>query len=101
LAAAYFTILGSGPRLRATCRLAAIRAIDRPRSEDVRSTDPPGPLEYALIDEFLAERGHTLQSVDKLPPPERRELLRRAASYATLRLTEIEWRAHFVDDLER
>ena len=76
-------------------------AIDRPRSRDARSTDPHGPLEYALIDEFLAERGHTWQSLDQLPPAQRRELLRRAASYATLRLAEIESRAHFVDDIER
>ena len=76
-------------------------AINKPPSRGVRSTDPHSPLEYALIDEFLAERGHTLQSVDKLPPAERRELLRRAASYATLRLAEIEARAHFVEHLER
>ena len=76
-------------------------AINKLPSSGVRSTDPHGPLEYALIDEFLAERGHTLQSVDQLPPPERRELLRRAASHATLRLAEIESRAHCVDDLER
>ena len=60
-----------------------------------------GSKDYALIDEFLAEHGHTLQSVDKLSPGDRRELLRRASSYATLRLAEIESRAHFVDDLER
>ena len=76
-------------------------AFNNAPSRDGRSTDPHGPLEYALIDEFLAERGHTLQSVDKLPPRERWELLRRAASYATLRLAEIESRALFVDDLER
>ena len=76
-------------------------ALNRPPSRDVRSTDPHGPLEDALIGEFLAERGHTLQSVDTLPPAERQELLRRASSYATLRLAEIEARAHFVDDLER
>jgi hypothetical protein len=76
-------------------------AINKPPASGVRSTDPHGPLECALIDEFLAERGHTLHSVDKLPPAERRELLCRASSYATLRLAEIESRAHFVDDLER
>jgi hypothetical protein len=27
------------------------------------STDPHGPLECALIDEFLAERGHTSQTI--------------------------------------
>ena len=73
----------------------------RPQPDDGRSIDPLGPLERALIDEFLAERGHTLLSAGKLPLPERRELLRRAASFATLRLAEIEARAHFVKDLER
>ena len=73
----------------------------RSHPDEWRSTDTHGPLECALIDEFLAGRGHTLRSVDKLPPEERRELMRRAASYATLRLAEIEARAHFVEDLER
>ena len=77
-------------------------ATNRPSTpDDWRSTDTHGPLECALIDEFLAGRGHTLRSVDKLPPPERRELMRRAASYATLRLAEIEARAHYIGDLER
>ena len=71
-----------------------------PQPDAWRSTDTHGPLECALIDEFLAGRGQTLRSVDKLPPPERRELLRRAVSYATLRLAEIEARAHFVSDLD-
>ena len=70
-------------------------------SDDARSTDPHGPLERALIDEFLSKHGHTLQSVDNLTGAQRRDLLRRAAAYATLRLAEIESRAHFVDDLER
>ena len=72
----------------------------RPPPEDARSDDPYGPLECALMDEFLAERGHTLQSVGRLPMPERREMLRSAASYATLRLAEIEARAHYVSDLD-
>jgi hypothetical protein len=71
----------------------------QPQSDGLRSGDPHGPLERALIDEFLAERGHTLQSVCNLALPVQRELLRRAASYATLRLTEIEARAHLVEDL--
>ena len=72
----------------------------QPQPDPLRSADPHGLLERALVDEFLAERGHTLQSVDSLPLPERRELLRRATSYATLRLAEIEARAHFVDNLD-
>jgi hypothetical protein len=66
----------------------------------VPSDDPHGPLECALMDEFLSERGHTLQSVRGLPQPERRELLCGATSYATLRLAEIEARAHLFDELE-
>lgn len=72
----------------------------RSQFEGVRSADPYGPLECALMDEFLAERGHSLQSVGRLPLPDRRELLRSAASYATLRLAEIEARAHYVDDID-
>ena len=72
----------------------------RRQPEGVRPADPHGPLERALMDAFLAERGHTLQSVAKLPLPERRDLLRGAASYATLRLAEIEARAHLIGDLE-
>jgi hypothetical protein len=70
------------------------------RPDGERSADPHGALERALIDEFLAERGHTLRSVEWLPLLERRKLLFRAMSYATQRLAEIESRAHFVDDLE-
>ena len=70
------------------------------RPEGVRSADPHGPLERALMDEFLAGRGHTLHSAGSLPLLERRELLRAAASYATLRLAEIEARAHYVEDLD-
>ena len=56
-------------------------------------------LESALIDEFFAERGYTLSAVKMLPTARRLELLRDAAAYATLKLAQIEARAHFVDDL--
>ena len=58
-------------------------------------------LESALIEEFLAERGYTLQAVRMLPPARRVQLLRDAAANATLKLAEIESWAHFVKDLER
>jgi len=58
-------------------------------------------LESALIDEFLAERGCTLRALEMLPPARRVELLRAAAANATLKLAEIESRAHFVEDLHR
>jgi hypothetical protein len=56
-------------------------------------------LERALIDEYLASRGHTLRSMDDLPPAEREPLLRAATASATLKLAEIEARAHLLERL--
>jgi hypothetical protein len=61
---------------------------------------PEATLEAALIDEFLARRGYTLRSINRLPPADREPLLRAAASFATLRLAEIEARAHLVHEIE-
>ena len=61
--------------------------------------DPLGALELTLIEEYLKERGHTLQSARELPDPEGRALLAAAAAYATLHMTEIETRAHYLDVL--
>ena len=64
------------------------------------SRDPQSILEKALIDEFLAERGCTLQSVSTLPPAKRDSLLRGATAFAALKLAEIEARARFVDEID-
>ena len=61
--------------------------------------DPNGPLESELISEFLRTRGYDLRSLDRLPEDDRRRLLRQASMHAAGRLTEIEARAHFVDEL--
>lgn len=62
--------------------------------------EPFAALERALIDEFLKKLGHTLRSVDVLPPCERDRLLRAAAAFATAQLAQIEARAHFVDEID-
>ena len=62
--------------------------------------EPHAALERAFIDEFLAKRGYTLRSVDRLPPGDRDPLLRAAATFATLKLAEIEARAHLVRAIE-
>ena len=62
--------------------------------------DPFAALERALIDEFLKKLGHTLRSVDALPPGERNRLLRAATAFATAQLAQIEARAHFVDEID-
>ena len=68
-------------------------------SNPVPMQDPEGPLERALIDEFLRTRGHDLQSVDALPELGRIRLQRQASIYAATKLAEIEARAHFVHEL--
>ena len=62
--------------------------------------DPHAALERALIAEFFDHIGQTPRSIEALPPDQRRDVLRFAAAYATLRLTEIEARAHYLNEIE-
>jgi hypothetical protein len=61
--------------------------------------DQTAELERALIEEFLEKRGHTPASVRDLPEDEQHTLLREASFYASMRLSEVESRAHYIDDL--
>jgi hypothetical protein len=63
--------------------------------------DSRAALEQLLIDEFLGARGHTLGSVSELPAHEAERLLRAASEHASLRLAEIESRAHYVNVIHR
>jgi hypothetical protein len=60
---------------------------------------PLGNLERMLIEEFLRVRGLSWEAIDKLTETERHDLLAEASSYASTRLTEIESRSHFVQEL--
>lgn len=67
---------------------------------------PPRPdqtaeLEKSFIAEFLEQRGHTMQTVRELPDAERHALLREASLHASMRLSEVESRAHYVDALHQ
>jgi hypothetical protein len=62
--------------------------------------DPHAGLERALIAEYLGDRGLTLHSIEALPAEQQRELLRVAAAYATLKLSEIEARSRYVNEIE-
>ena len=73
---------------------------DGARPADRKGGAPLDALECALIDEFLVDRGHDLQSIEMLPATPRKELLGAAGEYASLKLAEIESRAHLVKDLE-
>ena len=65
-----------------------------------RRREPHAALERAMIETFLGARGCTLRSVDAMRPADREPLLRAAVAFATLRLAEIEARAHFVEEID-
>jgi len=67
---------------------------DRPAEHD-----PLAQLERAFIAEFLERRGYTLSTLHELPEELAHALLKEASIYASGRLTEVESRAHFVDDM--
>lgn len=61
--------------------------------------DRHAALERSLIAEYLGTVGHTLESVAALPSDQRIALLRSAAAAATLKLSEIESRAKFLEEI--
>jgi hypothetical protein len=67
---------------------------------DRPSTDPAASMERSLIDEFLQTRGHSLASLHQLPEDEAKALLTAASLHASMRLTEVESRAHFVEGIK-
>jgi hypothetical protein len=58
-------------------------------------------LENLLIDEFLALRGHSRHSVGDLAAPDAASLPAAASMYASLRLADIESKAHYSDEIHR
>ena len=72
-----------------------------PDADQAPRHDQTAELEQALIVEFLETRGHTLHSAQALPDAERHALMREAALHASMRLTEMESRARYVDDLHQ
>lgn len=61
--------------------------------------DPIAQLERAFIDEFLRGRGYSLATLHEVPEETANALLKAASTYASGRLTEVESRAHLLDDL--
>jgi len=61
--------------------------------------DPLAQLERAFIEEFLLGRGYHLNTLRELPGDQADALMREASAYASGRLSEVETRAHLVEDL--
>ena len=71
----------------------------RPPFEVPPSEDPNGRLERAFIEEYLRAHGTSFDTLAQLPREEAAALLNQASRYASGRLTEVESRAHFVEEL--
>jgi hypothetical protein len=68
-------------------------------NETNRIQPPLVGLERTLINEFLRARGLDPESLAALADAERHALMTEASTYASTRLTEIESRSHFVEEL--
>ena len=73
----------------------------RPDPGQAPRPDKAAELERSLIAEYLEQRGHTMHSISALPDAERHALLRDASLFASMKLSEVESRAHYVDDLHQ
>ncbi len=61
--------------------------------------DPNAMMEKALIEEFLKQNGYTHDDLKKLPAELVEKLMKEASQYASLKMEEVEARAHFVKEL--
>lgn len=61
--------------------------------------DPNAMLEKALIEEFLKQKGYTHDDLKKLPAELVEKLMKEASQYASLKMEEVEAKAHFVKEL--
>ena len=57
-------------------------------------------LEKCLIEEYLKNKGYTLESLKRMPEEEAIQLKREASIYASCKLSEIEIRARFLKGLQ-
>ncbi len=56
-------------------------------------------MEKALIEEFLKQNGYTHDDLKTLPAELVEKLMKEASQYASLKMEEVEARAHFVKEL--
>lgn len=63
------------------------------------SEGPQSALERKFLEEYLAGKGQSLESVHGLPGVESQRLMREACTYASLKLAEVESRAHFRQEI--
>jgi len=57
-------------------------------------------LEKQLMEEYLHEKGYSLEGLKKLPADLFAKLMKEASQYASLKMEEVKARAHFLHDLQ-
>ena len=61
--------------------------------------DPNAVLEKALMEEYLKEQGYSLEKLKGLPRELAEKLMKEASQYASLKMEEVEARAHFIEEI--
>jgi hypothetical protein len=56
-------------------------------------------LEKALIEEYLHEKGYSLDGLRQLKAELAEKLMKEASQYASLKMEEVQARAHFIKEL--
>ena len=63
--------------------------------EGCADAGPQSAMERRFLEEFLQTRGQTLASLKSLPEEQARRLMTEACNYASLKLAQMESKAHF------
>ncbi len=63
------------------------------------SDEPQARLERLFIEAYLRTKGHTLQSLHKLPAEEAKQLMTEASIYASTMLAQFETRERLLQEL--
>ena len=71
----------------------------KPSEQAQLMEDPNALLENALIKEYLKEKGYSHEDLKKLPADLVEKLMKEATQYASLKMEEVQARAHFINDL--
>jgi len=56
-------------------------------------------LEKQLIEQYLYEKGYSLEGLKKLPADLVEKLMKEASQYASLKMEDVKARAHFLQEL--
>jgi hypothetical protein len=69
-------------------------------TENVETTEDRNAfLEKQLIEQYLHEKGYSLEGLKKLPADLIEKLMKEASRYASLKMEDVKARAHFIQEL--